>query len=134
MREPRWLTRPMVDTIHSELLGEHGGSAGARSDGDALIESALARPRNRLAYAPESDLADLAAGYLFGLVRNHGYIDGNKRVGFAAAATFLLLNGLRLTAPEADAYDHVMAVAEGRLAEADLAAWIREHSGPARQG
>ena len=134
MREPRWLTRPMVDTIHSELLAEHGGSPGIRSGGDDLIESALARPKNRFAYEPESDLAGLAAGYLFGLVKNHGYVDGNKRVGFAAAATFLLLNGSRLTAPEADAYDTVIALAEGLLSESDLAAWLRKHSEPVRHG
>jgi death on curing protein len=124
----------MVDTIHFELLGEHGGSPGVRSEGDALIDSALARPKNRFAYEPESDLATLAAAYLFGLVKNHGYIDGNKRVGFAAAVTFLLLNGLRLTAEEADAYDSVIAVADGRRSEADLAAWIRKHSKPVRHG
>ena len=126
-REPRWLTRPMVDTIHSELLAEHGGVSGVRSDGDVLIESALARPRNRFAYEPESDLASLAAGYLYGLVKNHGYVDGNKRVGFASAATFLLLNGSRLTATEPDAYDQVVAVAAGHLEEPALASWIRNH-------
>src|SRR4051794_39629117 len=98
----------MIDTMHSELLLEHGGAPGARDGGEALIESALARPRNRFAYESASDLADLAAAYLFGLAKNHGYIDGNKRIGFAAAATFLLLNGLRLNASEADAYDTVI--------------------------
>lgn len=120
----------MVETIHSELLGEHGGSPGVRGDGDALIESALARPKNRFAYEPEVDLPTLAAGYLFGLARNHGYVDGNKRVAFAAAATFLLLNGQRLTASEADAHENVMAAAGGRCSESDLAAWIRKHSEP----
>src|SRR5262245_51472886 len=124
----------MVDTIHAELLGEHGGSSGVRRDGDDLIESALARPRNRFAYQPDSDLASLAASHLYGLVKNHGYIDGNKRVGFAAAATFLLLNGLRLTAPEADAFDTVIGITEGRLSETDLVAWIRTHSEPVRRG
>jgi death on curing protein len=132
MEEPRWLTRPMVDTIHSELLGEHGGSPGVRSGGDTLIDSALARPRNRFAYEPDSDLAALAAGYLFGLVKNHGYVDGNKRVGFAAAATSLLLNGRRLSASETDAYDKVIGIADGSLSESDLAAWIRGHSEPER--
>ena len=134
MREPRWLTRLMIDTIHSELLREHGGSPGIRDGGENLIESALARPRNRLAYESASDLADLAAAYLFGLVKNHGYMDGNKRVGFAAAATFLLLNGIRLMASEADAYDTVIGLTEGRLSEEEVAQWIRGHSGPARSG
>ena len=134
MREPRWLTRLMIDTIHSELLREHGGSPGVRDGGENLIESALARPRNRLAYESASDLADLAAAYLFGLVKNHGYMDGNKRIGFAAATTFLLLNGIRLMASEADAYDTVIGLTEGRLSEEEVAQWIRGHSEPARSG
>jgi death on curing protein len=128
--EPRWLSRLLVDVIHSELLQEHGGAAGVRAGGDDLIESALARARNRYAYALESDLAMLAAAYLFGLTRNHGYVDGNKRVGFAAAATFLVLNGVRLTASEADAYELVIGVVEGRYSEDEVAHWIRMNSEP----
>jgi death-on-curing protein len=128
--EPRWLTRAMVDAIHSELLLEHGGAAGITPGGEDLLESALARPKNRLVYEPGSDLAALAAAYLFGLVKNHGYVDGNKRVGFASAATFLLLNGLRLTASEAEAYAAVIAVVEGRSSESDLAAWLRGNTQP----
>jgi death-on-curing protein len=130
--EPRWLTRLIVDAIHSELLLEHGGAAGIAAGGDDLLESALARPKNRLAYEPDSDLATLAAAYLFGLVKNHGYVDGNKRVGFAAAATFLLLNGLRLTASEADAYDAVIGAVEGSRTESDIADWLRENTAPVR--
>jgi death-on-curing protein len=128
LHEPRWLTRRVVDTIHSELLAEHGGTSGVRAGGDGLIESALARPHNRLAYDPECDLATLAAAYLYGLVTNHGYVDGNKRVAFAAAATFLVVNGAELTADEAAAYDTVIAVAAGRVGEEELAGWIRDHS------
>lgn len=125
--EPTWLTRLILDTIHSELIREHGGAGGVRAGGGDLIESALARPRQRRAYHPEADLAELAAAYLFGLTKNHGYVDGNKRVGFAAAATFLLLNGVRLTASEPDAYDVVMGIAESRYTEEETAAWIRAH-------
>lgn len=128
MQEPRWLTRLMADTIHAELLQEHGGRPGIRDGGEHLIESALARPRNRFAYEPAADLADLAAAYLFGLAKNHGYVDGNKRVGFAVSATFLLLNGLRLTASEIDAYQTVIGLVEGRLPEEEVAQWIRAHS------
>ncbi len=131
MQEPRWITRLIADTIHSELIAEHGGAPGIRAGGEDLIEAALARPRNRFAYMPKSDLADLAAAYLFGFVKNHGYIDGNKRVGFAVAATFLVLNRVRLTASEPEAYDAVIGLAEGRYTEEDLARWIREHSEPA---
>ena len=130
MSEPRWLTRLVVDVIHSELLREHGGAPGVRHRGDDLIESGLARPRNRLAYAPESDLPALAAAYLAGLAQNHGYVDGNKRVGFACAATFLRLNGLRLTASEPDAYDAVIGLVEGRYSEEQIAEWIRAHVEP----
>ncbi|HEY2295853.1 MAG TPA: type II toxin-antitoxin system death-on-curing family toxin, partial [Thermoanaerobaculia bacterium] len=97
-----------------------------------LVESVLARPKNRLAYEPDSDLATLAAAYLFGLVKNHAYVDGNKRVGFAAAATFQRLNGLRLTASESDAYDAVIEVVEGSRTESDLARWLRENTEPIR--
>lgn len=128
MEEPRWLTRLVVDVIHSELLSEHGGAAGVRQGGDDLIESALARPQNRFAYAEDVDLAELAAAYLWGLAKNHGYVDGNKRVGFACAATFLRLNGVRLTASETEAYDAVIGLVEGRYSEKEIAGWIRSHS------
>lgn len=130
MKEPRWLFRLIVDVIHSELLSEHGGAAGARAGGDELIDSALERPRNQFAYEESADLASLAAAYLCGLTKNHGYVDGNKRIGFAAAATFLRLNGQRLNASEVEAYDMVIGVVETRYSEAELAAWIREHLEP----
>ena len=128
MEDPVWLTRPILDTIHSELLAEHGGAPGVRAGGADLIESALARPRHKSAYGSGADLAELAAAYLFGLTKNHGYIDGNKRVGFAAAATFLVLNGARLTASEPEAYDVVIAIVEGRHTEEQVATWIRAHT------
>ena len=128
MKEPRWLSRLTVDVIHSEMLREHGGAPGVRQGGEDLIESALARPQNRFAYSPESDLPALAAAYLTGLAKNHGYVDGNKRVAFACAATFLLLNGLRLTASEPEAYDAVIGLVEGRYSEEQIAAWIRSQS------
>ena len=128
MMEPRWLSQLIADVIHSELLREHGGALGVRKGGDDLIESALARPQNRLACLPESDLPALAAAYLTGLVMNPGYADGNKRVAFACATTFLQLNGLRLTASEPEAYDAVMGLVEGRYSEEEIAAWIRSHS------
>ena len=91
------------------------------------MESALSRPRNKWAYE-EADLFDLAAAYGFGLARNHGYLDGNKRVAFVAMDVFLGLNGYRLTAPEAEAVITMLAVAAGDKTEADLAAWCRENS------
>jgi death-on-curing protein len=118
----------VLDVIHQELLLEHGGAPGVRAGGEDLLESALMRPRQRRACESESDLADLAAAYLFGLAKNHGYIDGNKRVAFAATATFLLLNGVRLIASEAEAYDAVIGLVAGRYSEAQAADWIRANS------
>lgn len=117
--------------MHQELITEHGGFPGVRAGGDGLIESALRRPRERFHYEPDTDLAAAAAAYLFGLVKNHGYVDGNKRIAFAAAVTFLHLNGLRLSAGEAAAYDAVLGVAAGRYTETWLAEWFRNHSRPA---
>jgi death on curing protein len=131
MPEPKWLSRQIVDLIHQELVAEHGGAHGVRAEGEGLIESALARAQQRYAYAPDSDLAALSAAYLFGLGKNHGYIDGNKRVAFAAAATFLLLNGVRLTASEIEAYEVVIGLIESRYDEEEIAAWIRMNSEPA---
>lgn len=119
--------------MHHELIVEHGGTPGIRAGSDALIESALARPRDRYAYGQDADLPALAAAYLFGLVKNHGYVDGNKRVAFAAAATFLLLNDLKLTAAEADAYDAVAGTAAGRYTEDWFIRWFRSNTGDNQQ-
>ncbi len=124
--EPRWLDRRVVDAMHGEQLREHGGSPGVRDSG--LIESALARPRQRFAYDEDADLPRLAAAYGFGLVRNHGYVDGNKRVGAAALGVFLLMNGLELEAPEPELVSAMMAVASGDWDEEALAGWVRERA------
>ena len=117
----------MVDVIHSELITEHGGIQGIRQGGEDLIESALARPKHRFSYEPEAALADLAASYLFGLVKNHGFLDGNKRVGFVCAATFLVMNGQAITATEQDAAEFVLNVDAGSVEEVEVATWIREN-------
>ena len=78
----RWLTREALEAIHTDQLTEHGGSAGIKDEN--AIEASLARPLNKVAYG-EPDLHDLAAAYLYGIVRNHGFSDGNKRTGFLAA-------------------------------------------------
>lgn len=125
MNGPIWLQRVWVDAIHFQQLQRFGGLHGVR-DGN-VIESALARPRNLWAYDGVTDLATLAAAYGYGLTRGHGYIDGNKRVGFVAMAIFLDINGWSLQAPEPEVVQAMLAVASGELAEADLAAWVREH-------
>lgn len=128
MDEPFWLDRLLVDIIHEELIQVFGGSSAVRDDG--LIDSALARPRNHFLYDPTADLPSLAAAYGFGLNKNHGYVDGNKRVAAAALGTFLLLNGLELAAPESELVEAMLAVGRGDWLEEDLAAWIRASTQP----
>ena len=123
--EPKWLTRAMVDVFQIDLIRQHGGSPGVRDGG--LIDSALARPLNRFAYETDVDVIDLAASYAVGLAKNHGYIDGNKRVAFMAMYVFLRINGIRLVAPEPDAVRVMLDVATGALDERTLAAWLREN-------
>ncbi len=120
-----WLEKALVLAIHDRQLAEHGGSGGVRDD--ALLESALARPQQSQAYAdPAPDLPDLAAALAYGLARNHPFIDGNKRTAHVAYRTFLALNGAELVATEEEKYLQMLALAEGKLAEADFAAWLRE--------
>lgn len=116
----------VVDAIHLDQLREHGGLSGVRDEN--VLESALARPQQKWHYEPAADLASLAAAYAYGLARNHPYRDGNKRIAFLALATFLLLNGLELKTTDADVVAHMLALAEGRLSEDELASWIRSHS------
>lgn len=132
MDEPRWVSRKVLDVMHAALIERYGGAAGVRAGGDELIDSALARPQNKFAYEPEASLAGLAAAYLYGLAKNHGYLDGNKRIAFAAAVAFLRANGLRLSAGEDEAYHYVIGLVEDRYTEQDVARWIASHSEPLR--
>src|SRR6185295_4071603 len=125
MKEPRWLTLTAVLTMHEELISEHGGSSGERDQG--LLESALARPQNLLAYGKPS-LAELAASNAFGIGRNHPFVDGDKRTALMAAYVFLGLNGQRLGAPEAEAVVMTQELAAGTCGEADFAAWLGSHA------
>lgn len=113
----------MLEAIHDAQLREHGGSPGIRDEG--LLESALARPQHKFAYAKRADLATFAAAYAFGLAKNHGFIDGNKRAAFMTAYVFLGLNGQDLDAAEPDVVTTMEHVADGRVTEAGLASWIR---------
>jgi death on curing protein len=127
-RAPKWLTRRMLDALHGAQLREHGGLPGVRDEG--LLESALARPRHKFTYVDRPDFATLAAAYAFGLAKNHGYADGNKRAAFMAAYVFLGLNDHDLEADEPDVVTTIERVADGRLSEAALADWIRAHLKP----
>lgn len=122
-----WIDPRVLLAVHDEQLAEHGGAAGTRDLG--LFESALARPRNLALYG-EPDAADLAASYGCGIARNHPFIDGNKRTAFVSVELFLALNGLRLTAGDADCVLTMLAVASGTLDEPAFAAWLRTHVQP----
>ena len=119
-----WVKIDRVLAIHSRQIAEHGGSDGVRDLG--LLESALGRPVNIHAYEPDSDIAQLAAAYAFGIVKNHPFIDGNKRTGYVAMETFLLRNGFELNGTPADKYLTIISLAEGTLSEQQLADWLRE--------
>ena len=116
-----------MDASHHDQLREHGGLPGIRDEN--ALESALARPRQKWHYAEDTDLATLAAAYGFGLVKNHPYRDGNKRIGFLAMATFLGINGLDLEATDAEVVTEILALADNRRSETRLADWIRAHRG-----
>ena len=119
-----WLEKALVLAIHDRQVAEHGGSAGVRDEG--LLESALARAQQLHAYGdPAPDLADLAAALAHGLARNHPFVDGNKRTAHVAYRTFLALNGADLDATDEEKYVAMLALAEGKLAERDFAAWLR---------
>lgn len=125
----RWLLIDRVVAIHSRQIAEHGGGDGVRDIG--LLESALARPENIAAYEPAADIASLAAAYAFGIVKNHPFIDGNKRTGYVVMETFLIKNGYELNATPADKYTTILQLAEGTLSEGELACWLRERIVPA---
>jgi death-on-curing protein len=132
VKEPRWLSRKLVDSIHSGQIHQFGGSPGVRDAG--LIESALARPLNKWEYAEERDPCALAAAYGYGLATNHGYVDGNKRIGFLAMYVFLGLNGLELDSPEPEAVRIMLRVAEGACEEPELTDWVRQWARPVDEG
>ena len=123
----RWIDRRALLLLHDESIAEHGGASGIRDEG--LFESAMARPINLAAYG-EPDVADLAASYGVGLAKNHGFVDGNKRVAFLAVGLFLALNGHRLVCTQAEATLVMLDVAAGEIDEATFAAWLRTHTRP----
>jgi death-on-curing protein len=123
----RWVAEDVVYAIHDRQLAEHGGLAGVREIG--AVESAMARPRNLAAY-DEPDAASLAAAYAFGLARNHGFADGNKRTAWVTARLFLADNGQTLRFDKMEAVKVMELVAAGQLQEVELALWFRERLFP----
>jgi death on curing protein len=125
MKMPVWILRETVLTLHEQSLAEFGGSAGIRDKG--LIDSALSKPENRFAYGKPT-IFDVATSYGFGLVKNHPFIDGNKRAGFIVAIVFLELNGYRFHATETDDALHTLAPAAGELSKTEFTAWLKANS------
>ena len=124
-KEPLWIDERDALAIHDRLLALHGGRVGLRDRG--LLESALARPRQHYTYARNPDIIEMAARYTAGIVRNHPFVDGNKRTGFVIGVLFLELHSFDFKASEVDATQAVMALAAGRLDETGYTAWLREN-------
>lgn len=123
--EPRWLTRSHLLYIHSQQIAEHGGDDGVRDE--ALLDSALSRPRNTFEYSEEATLAELATDYAFGVTRNHPFVDGNKRTSLLAAFIFLEINGLTLDVDEMEAADRVIALSSGEIGRDSFASWLADN-------
>jgi death-on-curing protein len=125
VNEPNWLAREVVLAIQGELLNRFGGLAGIRDEG--LMDSAINKPKNLFAYGQPTPF-ELAASYATGLVKNHPFLDGNKRIGFMAAYVFLGANGWSLEATEEEAVLETLALAAGESTESDYAAWLSKNS------
>jgi death-on-curing protein len=124
VKEPEWVTMPVVLAIHDEQLAVHGGSSGLRDV--ALLESALNRPLNKWSYE-SAQLPELTAAYGYGIARNHPFVDGNKRTALLTMYTFLGVNGIDFIVPEADAAAMILSLAAGQVSEESLARWIRDN-------
>lgn len=125
MIEPVWIDERDAIALNSRLLALHGGASGLRDGG--LLASALARPRQQLAYAASPDLVEMAAAYTAGIVRNHPFVDGNKRTGFVIGILFLELNGYRFQASEEAAAQAVIALAAGSMDEAGYGSFLLDN-------
>ncbi len=127
MSEIHWLSREAIEQFHEEQIAEHGGLRGLRDEN--ALEAALARPLNRAAYG-ETELHRLAAAYLFGIARNHPFVDGKKRTGFLAAFVFLYLNGRMIEAEQATIVAFVLEVAAGSIDEEGATRFFVDHTVP----
>lgn len=126
MKQIVWISEQVAITVHNRQLAQHGGMSGIRDNG--LLQSALHRPKNFLAFSESSpDIASLAAAYGYGIVKNHPFVDGNKRTSYIVMRTFLILNGCDISATDEEKYRIWIAIASGEMTEAQLADWIRKH-------
>lgn len=123
----KWLTREAIEIMHHEQLAEHGGLAGLKDEN--ALEAAIAHPLNKAAYG-ENDLFALAAAYLYGLLRNHPFSDGNKRTGYLAAFTFLYVNGYLINTDDGMIVAFVLGVAAGEIDETGATHFLRDFSIP----
>lgn len=121
------MSRAVVDLIHEDQRRLYGGNVGVLNDGG--VESAISRARNRFEYTG-ADLFECAASYIFGLAKNHGYQDANKRTAFATGLTFLRVNGVRVDAVSIEAIQLMLDVATDVADESVIAEWLRERSRP----
>jgi death-on-curing protein len=126
MREIIWIDERDALALHNRLLALDGGAVGLRDEG--LLQSALARPRQLHAYGDKPDIIDMAAAYIAGIVRNHPFIDGNKRTGFLVGVLFLELNGYHFNATEESAAQAILSLAAGTLDGPALAVWLRANT------
>lgn len=121
-----WLKEGVILAVHDEQIAEHGGRHGIRDMG--LVSSALMRPQHLAAYENPS-VFDLAAAYAFGIIKNHPFVDGNKRTGFSRRLYFPCLEWMGIeVASEVDAVTVVLALAEGKIEEALFSEWLRVNS------
>lgn len=127
MSEPVWIDAVDCHAFHEEMLERFGGLEGVRDEG--LLESALNRPRHLFAYGSPT-LAELAAAYAVGIVKNHPFVDGNMRSGFLSAALFLEINGLSFRATEVEVVERTLALAAGAIGEAEYAVWLEASCKP----
>ena len=118
-----WIDERDALALHGRLLTIDGVATGVRDKG--LLQSALARPQQIHAYGDNPDIVELSAAYTAGIVRNHPFLDGNKRTGFLLGILFLEMNGFRLSASEEDAAQAVFGLAAGKLDEKAFTDWLR---------
>jgi death on curing protein len=127
MKEPLWIEERDTLALHERLLALDGGASGVRDLG--LLQSALARPRQLHSDGQNPEIIDMAVAYIAGIVRNHPFVDGNKRTGFLVGILFLELNVARFTATEESAAQAILNLAAGTLDEPAFAAWLRANVG-----
>ncbi|MGB3401338.1 MAG: type II toxin-antitoxin system death-on-curing family toxin [Microcoleaceae cyanobacterium] len=125
MNEPLWISEEVVRVIHQDQIQQHGGCLGIRDEN--LLAASLARPRHLFVYG-QPNLFELAAAYGYSLVKNHPFIDGNKRIAFVVMATFLLVNGYLLNVPEMEVVQMIERLATDQETQESLADWLRNNS------